>query len=91
MADDDDPVIEEPKQREVRYEHSREFIPILEQLSATLMISTYQAGKLVVAGVHNGELVLSFHNFEQAMGIAVSQRRIAVGAKGTIWVMRSAP
>lgn len=92
MATDDSEPQEEPvKQREVKYEHSREFIPVLEQLSATLLISTYQAGKLVVAGVHNGELILSFHNVEQAMGIAVGSQRIAVGSKGTIWIMRSAP
>lgn len=90
-TDDDEPQFEEPKQREVKYEHSRDFVGILEQLSSTLLISTYQAGKLVVAGVHRGELQLSFHNFEQAMGIAVSSQKIAVGAKGTIWIMRSAP
>ncbi|MBL8829256.1 MAG: TIGR03032 family protein [Planctomycetaceae bacterium] len=91
QLDDDEPHIPEPKQREVKYEHSRDFVSILEQLSSTLLISTYQAGKLVVAGVHQGQLELSFHNFEQAMGIAVGPRQIAVGSKGVIWIMRSAP
>jgi uncharacterized protein (TIGR03032 family) len=55
------------------------------------LVSTYQAGKLVVVGVHQGALALSFHNFEQAMGVAVRTDRIAVGARAQIWSLRSAP
>jgi uncharacterized protein (TIGR03032 family) len=91
LDDDGEPKVREPKQREVKYEHSRDFISILEQISSTLMISTYQAGKLVAVGTHQGQLELSFHNFEQAMGIAVSPRKVAVGSKGSVWIMRSAP
>ncbi len=40
--------------REVRYEHSRDFLPLLAQLHASLFVSTYQAGKLVVVGMHEG-------------------------------------
>lgn len=74
--------------REVRYEHSQEFLAVLEQLQSSLLISTYQAGKLAVVGTYQHELALSFHNFEQAMGIAVSPRRLAVGSKGAVWVLR---
>jgi uncharacterized protein (TIGR03032 family) len=75
-------------QREIRYEHSPGFIQTLERLNTSLLVSTYQAGKLVVVGVDAGELVLAFRNFEQAMGIAVSPRQIAVGTAGSVWVMR---
>jgi hypothetical protein len=36
----------EPKLREVRYRHSFSFVDVLRQLGATLLVSTYQAGKL---------------------------------------------
>jgi uncharacterized protein (TIGR03032 family) len=77
--------------REVRYEHSRNFPAVLEQLGASLLVSTYQAGKLFVVGARRGELALSFHNFEKAMGIALKRDRIAVGARNQIWSLHSAP
>ena len=88
---DDVPQPPEIRTREVAYERSREFVPILSQLSSTLLVSTYQAGKLAVLGTHEQELVLTFHNFEQAMGIAVSRERLAIGSKSTIWIARNAP
>ena len=77
--------------REVRYEHSRNFPALLAHLGASLVVSTYQAGKLFVLGARRGELALSFHNFEQAMGVAVRPDRIAVGTRDQVWSLRSAP
>lgn len=77
--------------REIHYEISREFLRIMEHIGASLLISTYQAGKLVVVGRDSDGLLLSFHNFEQAMGVAVSREQIAVGARGQIWFMESSP
>jgi uncharacterized protein (TIGR03032 family) len=80
-----------PPYREVRYEHSRNFTTVLADLGVSLLVSTYQAGKLFVVGAQQGELALSFHNFEQAMGVAVKRDQIAVGARNQIWSLRSAP
>jgi uncharacterized protein (TIGR03032 family) len=79
-----------PTDREVRYEHSRNFPAVLEHLGASLLVSTYQAGKLFVVGARQGSLALSFHNFEQAMGIAVKRDQIAVGTRNQIWSLRAA-
>jgi uncharacterized protein (TIGR03032 family) len=76
--------------REVRYRHSREFAPIVGRLGASLLVSTYQAGKLVVVGIADGGLHLSLHNFEQAMGLAVHPRTLAVGGRGVIWFLQNA-
>ncbi len=77
--------------REVRYEHSRSFPALLEHLGASLLVSTYQAGKLFAVGARQGALALSFHNFEQAMGVAVGRDRVAVGARNQVWTLRAAP
>jgi uncharacterized protein (TIGR03032 family) len=77
--------------REIRYEHSRNFPAVLEHLGASLLVSTYQAGKLFVVGARSGALALPFHNFEQAMGIAVRRDRIAVGARTQVWFLRGTP
>src|SRR5207248_11748641 len=73
--------------REVRYEVSRDFVPILAESGASLLISTYQAGKLVVVGTDQGKLTLSFHNFEQAMGLALSRETLAIGTRYQVWLL----
>jgi uncharacterized protein (TIGR03032 family) len=77
------------REREVKFEHSNNLPQILSHLRGTLLVSTYQAGKLVVLGTQTeGRLALSFHNFERAMGIAVGRDRIAVGAQRMVWQLR---
>lgn len=77
--------------REIRYEHSRNLPAVLSHLGLSLLVSTYQAGKLFVIGSHRGTLALSFHNFEQVMGLAVKRDRVAVGARNQVWSLRGAP
>jgi protein O-GlcNAc transferase len=82
---------QEPKLREVRYRHSLSFVDVLRELGATLLVSTYQAGKLGAISAGEKGLRFSFLNFDQAMGVAVSPQRLAVGAKGQIWFFESNP
>jgi uncharacterized protein (TIGR03032 family) len=81
----------DPAFREVRYEHSSNFPALLEHLGVSLLVSTYQLGKLVVVGARQGTLALSFHNFEQVMGIAIRRDRIAVGTRNQVWFLHGAP
>ena len=78
--------IDQPALREVRFEYSRAFPQILEHINASLLVSTYQAGKLAVVGVHEGSLTFSFHNFQQAMGVAAADR-LAVGTRHQIFFL----
>ena len=87
---DDLPVPAAGALREVRFEYSREFPRLLEQLHVGLLVSTYQAGKLVVVGVHEGQLTLAFHNFDRVMGVATESRRIAVGSRRQIYFLHAA-
>jgi uncharacterized protein (TIGR03032 family) len=81
----------DPAQREVRSEYTRDLPQLLTRLGAAVLASTYQAGKLVAVGGAGGARHLSLHNFERAMGLAVRRDRLAVGAQGHIWFLRSAP
>lgn len=89
--DKDTAEISAAKVREVRFEHSRHFAALLQQLGASLLISTYQAGKLVTVGTRRGALDLAFSNFERTMGVAVKPERVAIGAQSQVWFLRSAP
>ena len=75
----------------VKYEHSRHFLPLLSQLGASLAVSTYQAGKVVLIGCDRDQLKLSFHHFQRAMGLAVKPDCIAVGTRNLVWFLRNAP
>ncbi len=79
------------KMREVRYDCSRHFVPILEHLQATLLVSTYQAGKLVALSARDGKLALTFINFDRPMGVAVRTDGIAVACRDHLWYLRNAP
>src|SRR5262245_65734311 len=80
-----------PPTREIRHEYTRSLPPLLSQLGVSLLVSTYQAGKVAAVGVADGELSLSYHNFERAMGLAVTPDGIAVAARAQVWFMRAAP
>jgi uncharacterized protein (TIGR03032 family) len=77
--------------REIRHEYTRSLAPLLSQLGVSLLVSTYQAGKVAAVGVAAGELTLSYHNFERAMGLAVKPNGIAVAARAQVWFLHAAP
>lgn len=56
-------------------------------MRCTLLVSTYQAGKLIAIGVDDDGLRFSFHQFDQAMGVAARRSQVAVGAKGQVWFL----
>jgi uncharacterized protein (TIGR03032 family) len=80
-----------PATREIRHEHTHSLPPLLSQLGVSLLVSTYQAGKVAVIGVAAGELTLSYHNFERVMGLAVKPDALAVAARAQIWLLPAAP
>lgn len=66
---------------EVRYEFTPVLADILSHIKASLMVTTYQAGKLLVLGVHNKSLRISFASYEQPMGLAIDRNRMALGTR----------
>ncbi|MEL6438435.1 MAG: TIGR03032 family protein [Cyanobacteria bacterium J06621_8] len=77
------------KLREVRYEYSNNLADILQQLQVSLFFSTYQAGKLGVVTVQDRTLQIQFHNFQQAMGMAISPQQMAVGSRDWVYLLRN--
>ena len=75
----------------VDYEHSISLPGLLDHIGASLVVSTYQAGKVFTVGVHESKLVVRFHHFEQAMGIARTHTGLAIGTKRQIWLLPAAP
>jgi uncharacterized protein (TIGR03032 family) len=72
---------------EAGFTHSASLPDVLARSGCSLLVSTYQAGQLVAVGVDDGKVAFDFHRFDQAMGVAVGEDRVAVGAKGQVWFL----
>jgi uncharacterized protein (TIGR03032 family) len=74
----------EPAIQEIRYEYTPVLTSILEHLHASLVVTTYQAGKLLVLGTSAGQMRIGLVSYEQPMGVAMDRERIAVGSRRQI-------
>ena len=64
---------DEPGPSRITTTHSPSFVRILSELRVSLLVSTYQTGKLAVVQVRGEELLITYHNFDRPMGIALSR------------------
>lgn len=76
---------------EFHYSQSDSFVALLSQLNASLLVTTYQANKLLVVRAAGGGLSTLVRTFDQPMGMALSGRRLALGTRNQIWFLRDAP
>src|SRR5438552_7237299 len=76
---------------EFHYTQTDSFVAVLEQLGASLLVSTYQANKLLVARAAAGGLSMLVRTFERPMGLAVNAQRLTIGTRNQIWFLRNAP
>ena len=74
-----------------RYVHSGNFPHLLSELRTSLLVSTYQAGKLMVIRASDGKLSTLLRSYERPMGLAVRAGRIAVGTRRQVWSLHDAP
>jgi uncharacterized protein (TIGR03032 family) len=67
------------------------FVSVLAELGVSLLVSTYQAGKVAVVQARGDGLRITYHNFERPMGVALAREQIAVGTTSQIWFMAAYP
>lgn len=75
----------------LRSVHTSNLPEILAQLRISLLVSTYQAGKVILVRNDEGVINTHFRTFSKPMGIAVSQTRLAIGCSKSIWFSRNIP
>lgn len=73
------------------YTQTDSFVPLLHQLGASLLVSTYQANKLLAVRASGPGLSTLVRTFDKPMGLAVDARRLAIGTRNQIWFLRNAP
>jgi uncharacterized protein (TIGR03032 family) len=80
-----------PAAVEFRYTQTEGFVELLHRLGASLLVSTYQAHKLLVVRAQRGGLSTLVRTFERPMGLAAAGGRLAVGTRNQVWLFRDAP
>lgn len=80
-----------PNLTPVNYEHSPDFIALLDKLGISLLVSTYQAGKVISVGSHNQKADIHFYHFDQAMGLARTPTGLMIGSRRQVWSLVGAP
>jgi uncharacterized protein (TIGR03032 family) len=77
----------------LRAVHSEGFPELLRELGISLLVTTYQAGKLVIVRDQDGKLNTHYRNFLRPMGLALSRNgaRLAVGSAIQLWEFEDVP
>src|SRR5579883_1090194 len=75
----------------LRAVHTPNFPALLRQLGASLLITTYQAGKLVMVRDEGDHLNTHFRVFQAPMGMAVAGDRLAIGTTTQVWEYVNVP
>lgn len=73
--------------------HTSNFPAILSDLGISLVVTTYQAGKLIFIRSADGKLNTHFRPFENPMGIAFdpTTERLALGTRNAVWEFHNQP
>ena len=75
----------------LRSVHTSNLPQIFAEGRFSLLVTTYQAGKLVVLRNDNGVLNTHFRNFMKPMGLAVQGGKLAIGCNIDIWEFHNVP
>ena len=67
------------------YTQTDSFVTLLHQLGASLLVSTYQANKLLAVRASGQGLSTLVRTFERPMGLAVKDSRLALGTRKEVW------
>jgi uncharacterized protein (TIGR03032 family) len=74
-----------PAPTSLRAVHTPNFPALLRSLGASLLVTTYQAGKLVMIRDEGDHLNTHFRTFQAPMGLALRGERLAIGTSVQVW------
>ena len=80
-----------PQPEPLRSVHTTSFPQILQNRGISVLVTTYQAGRLVVLRADGGVLNTHFRSFSKPMGLAVRGNRLAIGLETEIGEYHNLP
>ena len=75
----------------MRSVHTSNFPHILKQLGISLVVSTYQAGKVIILREDGESINTHFRIYNKPMGIAANREKMAIGCTSQIWELHNVP
>ena len=90
-ANHDPPAPEPTVEQVLGSVHTNNFPDLLRELRSCLILSTYQAGKLVILRPDGNTINTHFRQFSRPMGMAADQQRLMLGANLDIVEFRNMP
>jgi uncharacterized protein (TIGR03032 family) len=82
---------QDPANSPLRSVHTKSLPELLRQAAASVLVSTYQAGKLVILREDQGTLNTHFRIYNRPMGMACDRARLALGTALTVEHYRNMP
>lgn len=83
--------VEDPNHSPLRSVHTASLPKLLQQAASSLLVSTYQAGKLVILRENDGKLNTHFRVYNRPMGLAADGGRMALGTAVSVEHYRNMP
>lgn len=80
-----------PEPSPYRSVNTPSFPELLDKIGSTLLATTYQSGRLVVARTRGGRLNTHFRQFPSPMGMAYRDGMLALGTKGQVQTFTNLP
>jgi uncharacterized protein (TIGR03032 family) len=71
--------------------HTTNLPQLLKQLGISLVVSTYQAGKLIIVRADQDKINTHFRVFNKPMGVTATTEKMAIGTAFQIWELRNTP
>ena len=85
------PTLPSPMQARIECSAPASFQTWLAQSGGSLVVSTYQAGKVAMIGWDGRQVTLLMREFEKPMGMATSGDRLALATRNDVCMMANAP
>jgi hypothetical protein len=76
-----EPASDSPADPPLASVHTTTLPSLLDQLGISVLVSTYQAGKLILVRSEGGRVNTHFRNFQTPMGLALFGNRLAIGTR----------
>jgi uncharacterized protein (TIGR03032 family) len=85
------PGVASTEDQPLRAVHTPNFPALVRELGMSLLVTTYQAGKLVLVRDEGDHLNVHFRGFQAPMGMALGGDRLAIGTKMQVWEFVNVP
>jgi len=76
---------EKVQKQEIKFNYSNNLVELLKQIKCTIIMSTYQSGKIMIIGQYNNKLDIRYKDFPRPMGMYSANGKLWAGLGHGIW------